>query len=495
MLTNRFRRFADEVFKQFIKKAEEIDIKAPISSKEELSQNEAINLFFLKNRITERLFKSKSHRQVQIVLEESFLALNDMWHNEQKKSISANALAERYLFMWSERPELKVLNFPVSDVYRSMFYQPLTKTTNNYSKQHKRVTKEGEAQVSPFFFTALDDNIYLSMIKGVGSKPDGIMSLRRVIDHMAAFDHKPSSVVSLAIIEEADIGKWPRVLMSFLDYHPHITLDVWARAITSMRRFNGYFDTAVKIFSKALDSGIQPSWILAEPLVKKYLNHSKIEEAEAIFDKLKSKMMKYEWDSDSTENILKRDEVLNEVCLTFINLLIDCGHSKPAQMLFRSLIGDRFNKTEVFYNTGFKILEAKEDYEGAIEYYRTLQNEKLPITKTTIGNVLKAAQRVGEESIPFADEIKELMLEKEDLKSPFASNMLMMIYGGRSEWDRLGKYLADISNFPINRLTRTILDRQIERCQDKATRRLLLSYAADLSKASENRPRRTEENQ
>ena len=62
MLTNRFRRFADEVFKQFIKKAEEIDIKAPISSKEELSQNEAINLFFLKNRITERLFKSKSER-------------------------------------------------------------------------------------------------------------------------------------------------------------------------------------------------------------------------------------------------------------------------------------------------------------------------------------------------------------------------------------------------------------------------------------------------
>ena len=85
------------------------------------------------------------------------------------------------------------------------------------------------------------------------------------------------------------------------------------------------------------------------------------------------------------------------------------------------------------------------------------------------------------------------MLEQEDLKSPFASNMIMMIYGGRSEWDRLGKYLADISNYPINRLTRTILDRQIERCQDKATRRLLLSYAADLSKASENRARRTEE--
>ena len=62
MLTNRFRRFADEVFKQFIRKAEEIDTKAPAAKNEDLSQNEAINLFFLKNRITERLFKSKSER-------------------------------------------------------------------------------------------------------------------------------------------------------------------------------------------------------------------------------------------------------------------------------------------------------------------------------------------------------------------------------------------------------------------------------------------------
>ena len=299
MLTNRFRRFADEVFKQFIRKAEEIDTKAPAAKNEDLSQNEAINLFFLKNRITERLFKSKSERQVQLVLEESFLALNDRWHGERNTTISSQALAERYLFMWSERPELKVLSFPVSDVYRNMLYNPITKTTNNYSKHHKRVTKDADAQVSPFFFTALDDNVYLSMIKGVGNRPDGIMSLRRIIDHMAAFNHKPSHEVSLAIIQEADVGKWPRVMMSFLDYHPKISLDVWSRAITSLRRFNGYFDTAVKMFSKALDSGVQPKWILAEPLVKKYLQHGKIEEAESIFDRLKSKMMKYEWDSNT----------------------------------------------------------------------------------------------------------------------------------------------------------------------------------------------------
>ena len=88
-------------------------------------------------------------------------------------------------------------------------------------------------------------------------------------------------------------------MMSFLDYHPKISLDVWSRAITSLRRFNGYFDIAVKMFSKALDSGVQPKWILAEPLVKKYLQHGKIEEAESIFDRLKSKMMKYEWDSNT----------------------------------------------------------------------------------------------------------------------------------------------------------------------------------------------------
>lgn len=180
-------------------------------------------------------------------------------------------------------------------------------------------------------------------------------------------------------------------MMSFIEYNPDLTLDSWTRAITSMRRFNGYFDSAIKLFNKALDSNLAPNWILAEPLVKKYLQHAKVEDAESIFDKLKSKMMKYEWSKDANENVEKRDEVLNEVCLTFINLLIEYKQPKYAQLLFRSLIGDRFNKSEVFYNTGFKILEAKEDFEGAIEFYRTLQQEQLPITKTTIANVLKAA--------------------------------------------------------------------------------------------------------
>lgn len=97
-----------------------------------------------------------------------------------------------------------------------------------------------------------------------------------------------------------------------------------------MRRFNGYFDDAIKLFNKSLDASLLPNWILAEPLIKKYLQHAKIEEAESIFDKLKSKMMKYEWSKDAKENEEKRDEILNEVCLTFINMMIEYGHPKYA---------------------------------------------------------------------------------------------------------------------------------------------------------------------
>jgi hypothetical protein len=63
------------VFKDFLKKGEEIDARTPAQS-----ADEAINLFLLKNKINERLFRSKSPAALQAILEESFLAANDMWH-------------------------------------------------------------------------------------------------------------------------------------------------------------------------------------------------------------------------------------------------------------------------------------------------------------------------------------------------------------------------------------------------------------------------------
>lgn len=276
-----YRRFLrsfsghENIFKQYLKQAEKIAEEAKIKADEVKQDTENIlgavvssvdpALRYLRSsRLIDKLITARSTEKMQLLLEEAF---HDVSKNYKLKKdsesdlLTPNDLAEKLMILWDERPDLKILNVKPNSILRSIWINPITEVKDYFGK-FQRITKDEEGEFSPFFYGEFGDSFYVSMVRGVGQSPLGVRIIRRILDNMAAFNQKPSQELINVIVEESIVGRWPRVLMTALEYAVKaktlITIETWTEVIKFYRGCSKNYDQTTKCLELALQSGITP---------------------------------------------------------------------------------------------------------------------------------------------------------------------------------------------------------------------------------------------
>ena len=180
MLRRLIRQFSklesqEDTFKLYIRKAETIDkeareraevlkgIRESLKATEDLDE---VSQFIKNTRLLDKLFACRSSEKLQLVLEEAFHSVSKSFKDQEDKKkpeLTPGSLTEKLMFVWDERPEIRLLDVPLVGLLRNIWTNSMTSTEFNFGT-YKRITKEEDASYSPFFYGDIGDSVYISCL-------------------------------------------------------------------------------------------------------------------------------------------------------------------------------------------------------------------------------------------------------------------------------------------------------------------------------------------
>jgi hypothetical protein len=151
-------------------------------------------------------------------------------HSRRGRVLTPGDLCSVLSELWETEYQLKTSTIPLSTMLRSIFVNPKATPPFDFGNFH-RVTKDLEGPYSPLFYGGLNNATYISVVDSIGKVPTGVKVLRRIVDHTAAFKHRPSTELADLVVTQCSEGLWPRTLLAFLDYlkteEVPISTEIW----------------------------------------------------------------------------------------------------------------------------------------------------------------------------------------------------------------------------------------------------------------------------
>ncbi|CAG9334132.1 unnamed protein product [Blepharisma stoltei] len=485
----------ENIFKQYLKQAEQIAEEEKKKAEEVKIDTEQLlgpkesglidpALKYLKaTKLIEKIIKTKSIERIQLMIED---ALYDVSKNYKEKKdqeedvLKPMELVQKLTELWVERPDLKVLDVPSASIFRTILISSISENKGYFGK-FQRITKNEEGEFNPFFYGEFSEEFCKNMIKGIGKTAPGVRVIRRVIDHLAAYDIEPSTELVNLIVEESVQGRWPKVLLTTLEYavkkRTKIPLETWSKAIKFFRFCSEHFDKASICINLAIKTGVDPDYDLIEPLVAKNLKHGRIEEAKDLVSMLRKEIL----NRNRVNAILVREEQAKktvEVMKKFINTLLDARKPKPAHEYYDEYIRDPYtNKISESYEIGFKLYQDIGDVRDGIWLYEFIkEDKKFEWNQKLVTSLLKMVNEFGKPALEAAiDKAQQIFVNKE-LYSTFALNLLITYFGRHEVWDQLQAIVLKLleTKSEVNKYTKLTLERQIEKCLNPAYKRQIL---------------------
>lgn len=401
--------------------------------------------------------------------------------------LTPGALAEKLMVVWDERPEFKIWNHPLSMLLRSILIHPVTEVKASYGK-YKRISKDMEVDYSPFFYGPFTDTTYLSLVKGAGSAENGIRVIRRVVDHMASFNYVPSPELVDVVVKECIEGAWPRALLSFVEYSMgkkvNILESTWCEIIQFYRSTYGYFEEATQLLQKALDSGVEPSFNLGKPIIKKYLKHKLIADAERYFKLLKEYSTKKITTHDQTQFKAQYAERIGKLYADYLNYILEIDLVLESQQIYQDYLSENAVKIDIALEACAKFIERLNSSEDGKKFVNlVISDEKVVRSPKLIASTLRLCLKLGKEGVTMAEEIKKMIDIDRGLYSAVTGNIFIMIYGKAQMWSELNRYIRKLNDegFYLNKFTKNTLVRQIDSCYDPVLREELEKYMKNMN--------------
>jgi len=488
MLRRLLRPFSEvqDSFLKYIRRAEEIDLKVKQEEQKKVpeagpkpQQSESVNSILQKLMTFQQLSNARSRERVQLVLEEAFASVSQLYRKNPQGTVSVQALAEHLLFLWQDRPELRLVELGFNEVMRSILIAPVS-DKSEYVGEFTRVTKATKQHLNPVVYGPLGSIAYLATIKGCAkTHSGGIKALRRTIDHMAAYNHTPSQEIIHAVVAECVAGKWPVTALAFMRFVIKKKLTVPSTAfidtVTLLRKSTGFFENALELAKESIESGCQTdSWAVMEPVIQKYLKHLKVKESNAFMEDCLKIVGKFKFSEVPAEQEKLSKEASIKLQILYIRHLLKA-----------KLVGDSFvlynrwlthNKSKEAISVGLGIFERVSDSASAIKFLETVQKQKeFEVDRSTLISILKIAKNAEHLGVAMADKHLGFLLNPRTY-SAFALNLMIMIYGPRNlrKISEVCSRVVD-NEFNVNHFTFVTLSKILRSVPDGRDREELVS--------------------
>jgi hypothetical protein len=356
---------------------------------------------------------------------------------------------------------------------RSIFVSPKTTPLTDFGKFY-RVTKDLEAPYSPFFYGSLDNATYMSMVDSIGKVPTGVKVLRRIIDHIAAFKHRPSNELADLVVTQCIDGLWPRTLLAFLDYlkteEIPVNTEIWGNSIRFVKDLNGYSAYAVELVDMAIQSKASLEWKLVNSLAEKLLSQQNTDEISNFYLKIKEAIpeaIKVEDAKERETQILKQQ---TKLFADFLQFWLNNDCFETAIDLLEVHTENEGFLSEAIYEIAFSIVSRTGSASKFKLYYSTFKaNVDLKINTRIIASMLKAAISIGVEGTRVIYELQELMMAEDcALYSAYSANLLLKALGKIEDWAGIEKLMSTVlsKGLTMNASTKAILESCLNSCFD-----------------------------
>lgn len=488
MLRRLLRPFSEvqDSFLKYIRRAEEIDLKVKQEEQKKApetgpkpQQSESVNSILQKLMTFQQLSNARSRERVQLVIEEAFASVSQQYRKNPQGTVSVQALAEHLLFLWQDRPELRLVELGFNEVMRSILIAPASEKAE-YVGEFNRITKAAKQHLNPVVYGPLGSIAYLATIKGCAKMHSGgIKALRRTIDHMAAYEHTPSQEIIHAVAAECVAGKWPVTALAFMRFvikkQIAVTSTAFVDTVTLLRKSTGFFDKALELAKESIESGCQAQpWVVMEPVIQKYLKHLKVKESNAFMEDCLKCVAKLKVSDVPAEQEKLSREATVKLQILYIKHLLKAKLVGDSFVLYsRWLIN---NKSKEALSIGFGIFERVSDSASAIKFLETAQKQKdFEVDRSTLISILKIAKNAENLGIPMADKHLGFLLNPR-IYSPFALNLVIMIYGPRN-LRKIAEVCSRVveNEFNVNHFTYVTLSKILRSVPDSREREELVS--------------------
>ena len=382
--------------------------------------------------------------------------------------------------IWTKTPEVHIYEITLVSILRTIWISPYTITKVDFGT-FKRLTKPKKEGVhSPFFYGKLSDKNYLAIVENTGDEYFGIKLIRKVLDHMNAFQHTPSLELTQTIIEECITGKWPEALFKAVSYSQSkgvvLTSANWIEIISYYRYCLDYFQTGLDCLKLAFEKN-EPEWNLIEHYILKYLKHKMIDEAEDLFTKAREALEK------KLKNSEDKSLKVSNLIIKYLKTLYP--FNLQAYGLFNLInLAKTETLTEDSIEAGFKLFEEVKDTSNAVNFYKAVINKDgFFYSPRFIAAALRMCSQLGPKAIQIVDSLKDLILSNKDLGTPFSLNMIIVSYSNGDDWGKLTDFLnkAIKSQMTFNKYTLPTIQKMLERCLQPNQKNKILDLARKIA--------------
>jgi hypothetical protein len=494
MLRRLLRPFSEvqDSFLKYIRRAEEIDLKVKQEEQKKgpdsgpkPQQSESVNSILQKLMTFQQLSNARSRERVQLVIEEAFASVSQQYRKDPQGSVSVQALAEHLLFLWQDRPELRLVELGFNEVMRSILIAPASEKME-YVGEFSRVTKAAKQQLNPVVYGPLGSIAYLATIKGCAKMlSGGVKALRRTIDHMASYDHVPSQEIIHAVAAECVAGKWPATALAFMRYvikkKITVTSTAFVDTVILLRKSTGFFDQSLELAKECIESGCQSQpWPVMEPIIQKYIKHLMVKESNAFVNDC----LKIAGRAKTSEVPAEQEKHIKDTAFT-----IQTSYIK--HLLKANLVGDSFvlyskwlanNKSKEAISIGLNVFEKVGDSASAVKFLETIQKQKdFEVDRSTLISILKIARNAETLGVTMADKHLSHLFSPR-IYSPFALNLVIMIYGPKN-LRKIAEVCARVvdNEFHVNHFTFVTLSKILRSVPDSGEREELVAQFKRMS--------------
>jgi hypothetical protein len=384
---------------------------------------------------------------------------------------------------WIISPQIKSKGLTFSSILRSIWSKPLTPADDDFG-DIQRITKEGTIKHSPFIYGPLNNQIYCDLVQGVGDVETGVRLIRRVLDHMAHYNHIPSQDLVMHLVEECISGKWPRALYTVITYsckqNATIPHRVWVTVLNYYRYNQEFFYRIQEILSLALKNGANPCFELIHLYIDKFF--MSIDRPDANDDLSHELLLKMIKDAIITNSSTpeEKSEKLSNFTTNYLKFLISIREVKEAHKMVMKILEEENYSLESI-EVCFKAQEELKDSFKALRLYKMITaHPNFVYTPKIIVAILRMCSVLGESALEIITEIQDLIVKDKKLCTPFAVNTIIIAYSVTKKWDNVVDFMSNVfhNNVEFNRYTGPTIRKMIENCHDNYLKAKLSEQAA-----------------
>lgn len=390
--------------------------------------------------------------------------------------------------LWRSDHRIMAASPQFNSFMRAILVTPITSAPTDLGEFY-RITKEVEAQYNPFIYGPLNEEAYISIIESQGSTPTGIRSIRKVVDHIAAFKHRPSNTLASEVVSQCITGHWPKTLLSFLEYlkAEKITIDneIWSKATVFISNLNGYSQYADEIVDMALKSGCTPEWPLVNSYAESLLRDDAVNhDITNYFVKLNEAIPNFVKLEDEAEREAEVLKLQNELFGDFLVFWVSNNLFDSAIELLDRYIQLKKVMNDKIFEMSFLIVQRKRDATKFKLYYDMLKTDQnVQLTTRLVATMIKAVAELSHDNIRSLYELQDLLLAEEAaLYSAYGANMMMHALGKYEDWSGLDKFIGvcRTKDLKMNSTAALILEKHLTKCYDHNTKASLRDHLRHL---------------